>query len=69
MGFESDYPIHGIDDEGAIAIGSKVVEMADRLKVVSAVVPGAQVTWAFELDGTRFKVTVRVDPMEDSADV
>ncbi|WP_417423565.1 hypothetical protein [Hoeflea sp.] len=49
------------DGEGAFRIGMKVIEMADRLKPVQSVCPGAVASWAFEIDEVRFKVTVAVD--------
>jgi len=49
------------DIEGASRIGAKIIEMADRLMPVQAVLPGAVATWAFEIDEVRFKVTVAVD--------
>lgn len=49
------------DIEGAIRVGTKVIEMADRLKPVHAACPGAVASWAFEIDDVRFKVTVAVD--------
>ncbi|KKX29199.1 hypothetical protein [Rhizobium sp. LC145] len=49
----------GFDD--IQAIGEKIVEMADRVKVVHAAMPGAQAAWAFEMDGTRYRVVVTVE--------
>lgn len=54
------------EDEGILSIsdaaeiGIKVVEMADRVKVGNSYMPGAEAKWAFEMDGTRFSVTVSV---------
>jgi hypothetical protein len=42
----------------AYAIGEKIVEMADRVRVGSKIVPGAQAKWGFEMDGDRFEVIV-----------
>jgi len=42
----------------AIAIGLKVVEMADRVKAVHTMVPGARAVWTFEIDGERFRIVV-----------
>jgi ferritin-like metal-binding protein YciE len=47
-----------------IALGRKVEEMADRVKVVHAAMPGAQATWCFEIEDTRFRVVVRVADRE-----
>ena len=49
-----------LDD--AIAIGNKIAEMADRVKVGHSAIPGAQTTWGFEMDGTHFTVVVAVTP-------
>lgn len=44
-------------------IADKVIELADRVKVISALAPGAEASWLFELDDTRFELVVRVyDP-------
>lgn len=48
------------EDEGALEVGRKVIEMADRAKAVHAAVPGAQAAWAFEIDDTRYRVVVTV---------
>ena len=39
-------------------IGEKIVEMADRLKVVALACPGAKATWGLDIDGTLFQITV-----------
>ena len=49
-----------LDDDDAIEIGSKIVEAADRLKGMNAVVPGAVAKWSFEMDGMRFDVAITV---------
>lgn len=36
----------GMDD--AAAIGFKIVEMADRVKVGNKIIPGAKANWRFE---------------------
>lgn len=46
--------------DDAFAIGSKVAEMADRVKVGHQIVPGAQAKWCFDMDGTRYNVVVTV---------
>lgn len=53
-------------DEGMLSlsdaakIGFKVVDMADRVKVGHACLPGSKATWHFEMDGTRYIVDIRV---------
>lgn len=56
----TDDDLDGVDREGAIAVGYKVIEMADRLKAVVGAVPGAQAKWFFEIDDCRFKVVLTV---------
>lgn len=46
------------DFEAASAVGTKVLEMCDRLKVASQIVPGAQARWTFEMDGHAYDVVV-----------
>ena len=46
------------DDEAAHSVGVKVIEMADRVAAMDEVAPGAVASWAFEIDGKRFGVTV-----------
>lgn len=46
----------------AVALGTKLAEMADRVKVMHAVIPGAQASWGFDVDDTHFKVVVTVAP-------
>jgi len=46
----------------AIDVGEKVMEMADRLRLADRIVPGAHARWVFEMDDTRYEVTVRVQP-------
>lgn len=50
-----------VDDEDLIAVGTKVIEMADRVKVMNAACPGAVASWGFEENGTRYMVKVTVD--------
>lgn len=47
--------------DGLIAIGEKIVEMADRVKVGHAALPGTQATWVVEIDDTVYKVVVTVE--------
>lgn len=42
-------------------IGEKIVEMADRVKVMHAAIPGAQAKWVIEMDDVRYRVVVTVD--------
>lgn len=49
-----------VDDEDVLAIGDKILEMADRVKVMHAACPGTVASWAFEMDGQRFAVRVSV---------
>lgn len=57
-----------IGPEDAMAIGYKVAEMAERLKVADKIVPGSQAAWAFEVDDLRFSVTVKVAAAIDHAE-
>ncbi len=54
-----------LDDEDAIEIGRKIVEAADRLKVMHAVAPGAVAKWAFEMDDVRYEVAISVAKTQD----
>lgn len=66
----NDCPLHGeMDDEPwymlddpelALELGSKVVEMADRLRVAHAVAPGAAASYSFELDGHTYSLRMKV---------
>lgn len=66
----NDCPMHGeVDDEPGYKLddpqdlmeaGSKVIEMADRLRVAHKVAPGAVARWSFELDGYRFQIHMTV---------
>lgn len=40
---------------------SKVVEMADRVRVADKVVPGAQAKWTFDMGGVTYRVTIEVE--------
>lgn len=44
----------------AASIGFRIVDMADRVKVGSKIVPGMQAKWAFDMDGVRYDVVVQV---------
>jgi hypothetical protein len=46
--------------EDACAIGMKVAEMADRVKVGHKILPGTQAKWGFTMDDVRFEVVVTV---------
>lgn len=45
-------------------IGEKIVEMADRVKVMHAAIPGAQAKWVIEVDDISFNVVVSVSTPE-----
>lgn len=46
--------------EARLAIGEKVIEMAERVKVIHSVTPGAVASWGFEMDGVRYQLTMTV---------
>ena len=46
--------------EARLEIGEKVIEMAERLKVVHSVSPGSVASWGFEMDGARYQLTMSV---------
>lgn len=48
--------------EDGFAIGTKIAEMADRVKAANKIVPGARAKWCFKVDGQRFEVIVAVAP-------
>lgn len=50
-----------LDDEDCITIAGKIVEMADRVRVLDLACPGAVASWAFEMDGVRYVVKVAID--------
>lgn len=54
-----------IDEEDAIAIGLKVVEMAERVRTMHLACPGSVAKWAFEMDDTRYVVRLSVATHED----
>jgi len=45
----------GVGAEDLIAVGSKVIEMAEKLNFC----PGAKAEWHFEMDGQRFNVSIK----------
>lgn len=53
--------LEGVDDQDAIAIGHKVIEMAGRAQNMHAVAPGSVASWAFEMDGQRFSLKLAVE--------
>lgn len=55
----SDAGFSSFEDQDEIA--SKIIEMADRVKVMHSVMPGAQATWVFELDDIEYRVVVSVN--------
>lgn len=55
-----EYPLPASGDAEYI-ISSNIIDMADRVRVADKVVPGSQATWAFEMDGTTYRVIVQVD--------
>lgn len=57
-GSSDDEAMVGFDD--LMTIGEKIVEMAERVEKVDPAVPGARMTWVFEMEDTKFKVTVEV---------
>ncbi|AJP73161.1 hypothetical protein [Sphingomonas hengshuiensis] len=48
------------EDDAAYAVGEKVMEMAERLAPIAKITPGARAAWAFEMDGQRFEVELRL---------
>lgn len=48
------------DFDAAYALGQKVLEMADRLKVIEHITPGAAASYGFSIDDTRFQLTMKV---------
>ena len=67
MAEHEDYDAEVDDFEAAGEIGAKVIEMADRVKVVHAACPGSQAKWFFTIDDQRFEVTVKVAPDRSDA--
>lgn len=58
----------GLHPDDAWEIASKIVEMAERVKVANKVVPGAQASWGVEIEGVVYRVVVSVaDPNADEA--
>ena len=52
------------DVSDVIAIGYKVVEMADGVKSVFAVHPNAEGYWRFEMEGVTYELRVAIVPDE-----
>lgn len=48
------------DDQAALQIGVKVLEMADRLDRVAPAVPGVEASTHIEIDDTRYKITLSI---------
>lgn len=46
------------DYDAAYFLGAKILEMADRLKVANAVVPGSVATYKFVADEVPFTITL-----------
>ncbi len=57
-----------IDTDDAIAIGTKVAEMAERVRKFDQMIPGAQAKWFFEADDVRFRVLVSVDHSAEASE-
>ena len=57
-------PSELVDPSDAMAIGYKVVEMAERLILMNKFRPGAKASWAFDMDGLRFDVAVTASATE-----
>lgn len=48
------------DFDAALAVGRKVIEMAERVVPVDKAAPGAVAAWGFTLEDVTFDVTVKV---------
>jgi len=46
--------------EDAYEIASKVVDMAERVREIDKITPGARATWGMEMDGAKYRVIVEV---------
>ena len=55
---EDDRDEELFEDDAAVRIGRKIMEMADRVTDVARALPGSQATWNFEVDDRRYKVVV-----------
>lgn len=55
---KDDDGLLGLDD--ASGIGFQIVEMADRVKAMHAIVPGAVARWKFKMDDIEYDVAVAV---------
>ncbi|WP_310620149.1 hypothetical protein [Flexibacterium corallicola] len=63
---EDKYEDHGLSVNDAEEVASKVVEAADRLKVIHSACPGAVAEWGFELDGTSFNIRLSIPQEQQS---
>lgn len=59
----ADIPRDDLDDldfdfSSAIQVGTKVIEMCDRVETACKFAPGAQARWAFEMDGKTFEIVL-----------
>lgn len=54
-----DEKLLSLDD--AYAIGNQVVEMADRVRKMQVISPGATAAWGLDLDGHRYVVSIEID--------
>jgi hypothetical protein len=43
-------------------IGEKIVEMAERVRDMDRITPGAVARWGFEMDDVRYGVRICVEP-------
>lgn len=55
------------DDDDLRAVGAKVLEMAERAKVMDLVSPGARARSRFEVDGVSYLLTPTVERKESGA--
>ena len=51
----------GWDLDAKIELGTKIIEMFDRLKTVHRCCPGARASWVVEIDGTTYRVAVDIE--------
>lgn len=49
-----------VSDADAIAVGRKVIEMAERLDVAHACAPGSVARWGFNVDDRRYELSMVV---------
>lgn len=45
--------------QAAERIGEKVLEMADRLSEMAAIIPGAEMKWRLEIDDAEYECVMR----------